>query len=303
MATKKITELDEATSVAVDDIVPVVTDPGGTPATEKVELGVLVGVGSLVGTYASRPAAGYAGRRFYATDGYNEWIDDGADWRPIIGGVLGTQPIAASNFTLLQAGGASDTSFTDDAGALKFTWTTTSPGGEYVRLVYKDAPADGASGYRITAHFRTLYSVNSTGAFLFGFTYRQSSNGSVELLEWTFSPNGAGGTINSFPHMIRYTANNTSNTPTYGFSTQTSSTAGDTATDIWLRTERYTNGDRKFYVSWDGVNFREIPGLGSTGNTFITPDQVGIHCWLSNNNNNSGYLQGCVIDSYKEEAF
>lgn len=53
MATKKITELTAATSVAATDIVPVVNDPSGTPATKKATIGQLVAAGGLVAPGAS----------------------------------------------------------------------------------------------------------------------------------------------------------------------------------------------------------------------------------------------------------
>lgn len=58
------------------------------------------GAPGFYGAYASRPAAGSAGRRAVITDtSVAEWVDDSAAWRPIIGGVLGYEPPALSGFT------------------------------------------------------------------------------------------------------------------------------------------------------------------------------------------------------------
>lgn len=41
MADAKITELDELTSAADEDQLPIVDDPGGTPATKRITVGNL----------------------------------------------------------------------------------------------------------------------------------------------------------------------------------------------------------------------------------------------------------------------
>lgn len=57
MANKKITELDTASGLADTDLVPVVTDPAGTPATEKATVADVRGsaiIGEVVVTGASQ---------------------------------------------------------------------------------------------------------------------------------------------------------------------------------------------------------------------------------------------------------
>jgi hypothetical protein len=68
------------------------------------------------GTYASRPAAGTAGNVYYPNDAWTSFVDDGSAWRPVIQGVAGVSPPAASNFTAINASATS--ALADSNGAL-----------------------------------------------------------------------------------------------------------------------------------------------------------------------------------------
>lgn len=83
------------------------------------------GGGASVGTFASRPAAGTAGRIYIATDSpIAQWVDDGSAWRPmLLGQALGTQVPAASSFTTF--GGGSFQMY-DLAGTINFSATGNS---------------------------------------------------------------------------------------------------------------------------------------------------------------------------------
>lgn len=72
-----------------------------------------------VGVYASRPAAGNAGRVYVPTDGGIEFVDDGLSWRPRIPGMgLGYEPPAAAGWT---TGGHTSATLVDAQGTLLLT--------------------------------------------------------------------------------------------------------------------------------------------------------------------------------------
>lgn len=87
--------------------------------------------GGAFGTLADRPPPGQAGSVYYATDSpIPEWVDDGAAWRPRLGGVLGSEPpsLAAFNalFTVFNPGGG--LAISEPApGALLITGTNDGP--------------------------------------------------------------------------------------------------------------------------------------------------------------------------------
>ena len=98
---KKITQLPEATSLADTDIIPVVTDPAGTPTNKKITranllaglIGAIVYRGTLdasAGTYPSTPHNGdyylisVAGTISGTTYGIGDWaVYNGAGWEKI----------------------------------------------------------------------------------------------------------------------------------------------------------------------------------------------------------------------------
>ena len=251
----------------------------------------------IINTFANRPSAGTSGRIFLPSDGAVQFVDDGSEWKPYINGRLGKQPPLVSGFTQILGNGKA-TTFTDQAGTILATWSNTS-GGEDLRILKKSAPTPGATGYRLTIHARPLLPIdNSSGSWLFGLGFRQSSDGSVETFQWAGSPNSA----NRFPIRHRYTANNTGASPTFSFSAQVVGNNGDHWANAWLRLERDTaTGDRRYYTSQDGLNWRQITNMAVSGNTFITPDEVLILAW--NSNDGVGGTQGVVFDSYEEVAY
>jgi hypothetical protein len=259
--------------------------------------------GNLYGTYASRPAAGVAGRVYYASDCPNPFVDNGAAWQPVVNGKLGTAAPLVSTFTQVTGGSVTGTVFADVCDGISITWTNLSAGGEFVRMLYKAKPASGASGYRITTHVRFFLPSDTSGSLLAGLGWRLASNGSIALVDMTNSLSSVTGNF----HEIRYTANNTGSTPTYTFSNQTSSANTAIAFNAgqWFRSEHNTvNGNRTAYWSSDGVTWSENIAQRLAANTFITPDQVVVHCWQSNTNTGTTPInRGCLFDSYEISTF
>lgn len=249
------------------------------------------------GTFASRPAAGNPGARYISSDGMTEFVDIGSEWKPLIQGRLGKQIPLVSSFSSITANSKS-ASYTDQAGTIKISWNHTSAG-EDLHILKKAAPTPGATGYRVTVHFRPILPINNaSGSFVFGVGFRQSSNGNIEGHQWVFSPNSP----NRSPIRHRYTASNTTSNPVYSFNSQVVGNVGEHFSNIWIRIERDTStGNRRCYMSQDGLNFREITAFGSSSNEFITPDEVFITAW--NSNDAVGGEQGMIFDSYEEEAY
>lgn len=259
---------------------------------------------STVGAFASRPSAGNSGARYLTTDAAVEYVDDGSTWRPVIAGRIGTEPPVAATFTLVQASGLTNAAtLTKTTGCLEFTWVAQGSAGaaQPERLAYKSAPSSGATGYRVTAHYRIIPPTQSGGTYSFlpFIGYRLSTNGSVEFFEWCLTSSG---TVT--PQRRRYTVSSTGTAPTFTFSAQTILTTDSTLThDIWLRTVRLTGGIRKYYVSSDGIYWKKLSGIDTTANEFITPDQIIWGCAIfGDTNTNTEVISGVILDSWEEEA-
>lgn len=73
----------------------------GSSARKSIFGGDVVSSGSLSTTsdyvtYANRPSPKAAGQRIFIRDsGINEWVSDGSQWRPLIQGTLGYQPLVS----------------------------------------------------------------------------------------------------------------------------------------------------------------------------------------------------------------
>lgn len=102
--------------------------------TDNIVSGISSGV--LVNTYSNRPSPGISGRLFYPTDGGPHSLDDGTNWRPIIGGIVGTQPPSASNFTWTNQGTATAT---DSNGCILLSSPSTA--GTTRRVFSKSKPS------------------------------------------------------------------------------------------------------------------------------------------------------------------
>ena len=261
----------------------------------------------MANTFANRPAAGFQQPNFVATDGQNEWVDDGTAWRPKINGTLGTEVPAVAGFTHVQASGLTNqATFAKVNGVWEYTWTGSgsagAAGSQSMRLAYKAAPTAGATGYRVTAHFRMLGPAQMGGTFsyLLGLGWRLASTGSCEFMEWCIS-----NSAKANPQRRRYTVSGTGNAPTFTFSAQVVSGADEVATkDIWLRIVRLNTGVRKFYISFDGIHFRKMNGQDTTANEFFTPDQILFEvCVFGDTTTDTEVISGALIDSWVEEAF
>lgn len=73
------------------------------------------------GTFAALPSPTPSGRICIVSSSPSTWLADGSAWHPVIAGhIVGTQPKAASNFSVFNSGGS--IALSDRTGALHFDW-------------------------------------------------------------------------------------------------------------------------------------------------------------------------------------
>lgn len=249
-----------------------------------------------IGTYAQRPGAGTRGAEFYATDSFTKFVDDGNAWRPDIFGRLGYEPPAIAGFTV-RSNADIATVPTDLAGSLSFVFNNYNATAEELRCATKALPA---GSFRCDAFVRLV--MTTSGTLLGGLTFRQSSNGSVEQFSVEQT---SGGAISFTRH--RATASNAGTSPTYTFNSSVANTSAVFNTGIggapgcWLRIEDDRAGTRKFWFSFDAVNWFECLNLRVTGNAFLTADEWGVHAWGSSVAPGGGNI-GAIFYSVKENT-
>lgn len=134
--------------------------------------------GASVGTYSTRPVA-TAGSTFYPTDGWCSYVADGSTWRPIIGGIAGTQPDPASSFTPINMSATS--ALVDNAGVLIASdLTTTSTNPDY--RVWVQSLTGGSTGVEASMMMAPTITGwdGSNASFNFGgLALRESSTGKI----------------------------------------------------------------------------------------------------------------------------
>lgn len=105
---------------------------GALPGGGGQQAFLISGAGSKYGPYASRPAKGFQGAEYFASDSpIVHWVDDGTSlgWRPIIGDyMIGQQPPAAATFTTVNSCAGSGCSLSDRNGALHVHFPASLPG-------------------------------------------------------------------------------------------------------------------------------------------------------------------------------
>jgi hypothetical protein len=240
------------------------------------------GGSSSTGTYASRPAAGTAGATYRPSDSWTGFVDDGAAWRPLIQGVAGVQPPAASTFTALNASATS--ALTDDNGSLIASDDTLNNTLPNYRIWHKSL--SGATAVEaLWWPAPTLNNVNAAAqCYTFGgICLRESSTGKLAVFQTFIAPIGQLLTLSC----------------EYATSASTGRTVISNYTDkrwaSWLPTSQIY-----FRMRISGGNVRYEMSAGRSWTTPIvaatvatttafttTPDQYGVLVWTYNSNNPS----------------
>jgi hypothetical protein len=197
------------------------------------------------------PASEKAGRLYYATDGYNSYLDTGSVWNAYAPALIPCTSPVDSQFSWVNQGSATTTQVTNGGVYM----TAPSPGsGDNWHLRVKSIPT---APYTVTMGL-----IPSNAAYTstyFGLVLRNSSSGN--LVVWGFIFN----TFALRMWLAKY------NSPT-SFSADYFRDVSPTTKPFWLRMKD-DNTNRIAGFSADGVNYTDIHSIGRTD--FTTPDQIG----------------------------
>lgn len=217
----------------------------------------------LYGTYSERPAAAdfRAGTKYVASDGQVEFISDGATWRPLIHGVVGTEPCPSNRRVGYTQVGLAPTTVNVSGGCfytLKSNTGTNSLSGFEVAK-----PGSSQFTVHLIPNIIGL-SDTSTGVGLPSVWVRDTSGGKLETI--TF---GETGNFLKVPviTVYQYTTLSTFSSEPAG---QTHGIVMPASNGMWFRIKD-TGISLVFSYSWDGANFNTVftdsvpfvPGRGS----------------------------------------
>jgi hypothetical protein len=251
-----------ATSISIADSGSYFTGETVEAALQELGAGGGGGGGSTTtDVYASRPAAGNDGNLFLPQDGIYLNRDNGVSWESW-GPVYRCKNIDLTEFTWDNQGAATATA---TKGGVYFY---APKGTTNARVLYKSVTGN----YTVTLGFIPhLVTSNYQSA---GIALRESSTGKLIL----------GGIHNSAAYGLYKWDDATSYNAAYTITSGNFNPPSVLARSqiIWLRlSDDGTN--RKYYVSYNGMNWEEIFSVGRTD--FCTPNQVGFYI----DDNNSTY--------------
>lgn len=253
----------------------------GAAVTHILTAGALIQLKTDVvttGTFASRPTAGVNGRIYYPTDGPISFIDDGTNWRPLVGGtILGTQPAAAStwnklNFTQQGSQTAAPT-LSDNFGTLKLVITG---GTANLQGIYETM---SAGTWTLTVALNMTSLVNFAAAGLF------CSDGTKYVAQLTSYNSSIGG------HSLdcnTYTSVSSGANVQQNYATQMGNI-------IWLRMQD-DGTNINYYWSQNGIDFMEYRSVGRTSFLASAPTLRGVVLSGSATVANGGVV--CTVLSY-----
>jgi hypothetical protein len=206
---------------------------------------------NLSGTFANRPAAGVAGRRYQATDCPFWYLDNGATWDKYFGSYLLITP-DDSGFSWVNQGSSALTTTKD--------MLTLTPVGTSVNSFSGRTKTVPSPPYTITATFLIAPIPSCVAFYQLGF--RQSSDGKQD----TIAIVNSGANLNA----NRYKWNSATS---FNTSYLTSNPFANLSPLLFLRIVD-DNTNRIVKLSSDGINFATYHSIGRTD--FLTADQV---CW------------------------
>lgn len=266
MVDKKLTELDEITSLSNDDLIYAVDAPGTSPASKKITVANAIPKIST-DTYANIPAASKDGNLFLPNDGFEVLRDTGAAWIPwgpiypfTIPPTDGWSWINQGSATVVTSGGGIFLRTPALAGDNNRLYVRNIPSTPYTIYTafsyYGDGNGDSGEGIG----FRK----SSTGEFIF---FKHEALHKILVQAWN-SPtswNGNAFSANSQDRSLSFLG------------------LGDDGTDY-----------RYYYISPDGNNWILLYREGRTN--FITADQV----FIGVNSKTTGCDAGIILYSWKE---
>ena len=253
MADQKVTALNAETAPVATDLLYLVDDPGGAPASRKIAVGDMPGY-TEEAAYAARPAAAVDGKLFLPNDGYHLERDTGAAWAPWGPLFPMTVPPAAGwswdnqDGTVLSAANG------------PIILSKAADAGDEISVYYRNVTAP----YVITGAMMPPASWVDNNRC--GFVFRQSSDG--KLIFWGMQM------VNGYWQAILYKfTNSTTYSAFYNlYMTQANQYLLGGAPLFWRM--EVDGANRIVSMSHDGVNFFVQYSVGRTD--FLTADQVGI---------------------------
>lgn len=230
----------------------------------------------MSGTYASLPAAGVAGRKYYCTDSVYTMVDTGSEWLHLIDDMIVTPPVLA-DFTWVNQ----DTATAVDTYGGIYMETTVGLGNQHNHMsLVKTAPN---TPYSIVLGLMPY--MPSTAFGLCGGVWRNSSSGNFSTIRHGTENGG------SFFYQFMLEHFNSPNSAN-GFAYLRNFQMGSTRQPIYVK---FTDDgvDRKIFYSSNPNSFPlEYHSVVRTNH--ITPNQVGIHI------NNYSQPQRCHFVHWKE---
>lgn len=212
----------------------------------------------LVSSYASRGSAGLGGRVFYATDPSPvPFFDNGSSWQPIVNGILGTQPPAASNWSLFSG----TSTLVDSLGTLLITPSTADELWRYTGTLnssftvitalsqtWKPGATDGPG---LGVFVRNSSVTASNVGYVRSAIYATSSATSITVQVQNFTGSGTPGT----PSTVNFTAT----APSFNVGTYWIKTNWNNATSTL--TFSFSNNGVDYYQAYSGTPFQASPTI------------------------------------------
>lgn len=230
-----------------------------------------------IGTFASRPAAGTAGRIYIATDSAVGFaVDNGSAWLPMLGGMVpGVQPPLAATFTAVNQG---TSTLTDANGTLIYTGVIDT--GTTFRGYVQSWPSGTTNTNTIEGSITQIGNAASSGATngfpSFAIVMRESATGKMLQIELIFQTDAGGS--GGFPGAWFTTVSTWTAASGSGNRSATNYTFPDhgTGSAVFMRLRRAT-ANIFVEMSRDRQNWVQIGNSLAVTAVFTTaPDQYGI---------------------------
>lgn len=266
MADTKLTDLSAIGTPTTDDLLYVVDDPAGTPASKKMTIAQVITLAHPTAALASIPAAVAAGRIFLPSDGVALYRDTGAahaGWGPLF-------PLTDPTLQTWSWDNQQSASVDTSKGGINLIAPALA--GDQLHVRYHTAPA---TPYTVTALLLATVVTTVSG---FGIAFRESGTGKLVILDLT----NAAGAIEKWTSATAISAGYQSFNKTY------------TGGPIFLQiTDNGTN--LLFKISTDGIYFVQLHSVSRTDFMAGGPDQVGFYANIAS----ASWTMGVTVLSWK----
>lgn len=229
----------------------------------------------LTGTYASLPAAGIAGRKYYSTDSPYTLLDDGTNWLHFVNNMMVTPPVYGDYTWVNQSVGTA----TAAKGGIYMEATTDNGTAQNNMALVKTAPN---TPYSIVVGYIPYWPFDPFGVF--GLIWRNSGSGNYQIVRI--------GTSNGGSNFVQTYLEN--------FNSPNSEQGNAFFRDFPMigRPPVYVKivddgTNRKIYYGSNPFTF-PLEYFSTARTTFVTPNQVGVFI------NNYNQAEACHFIHWKE---